>query len=71
MAFIKRQLKPFPVPEGVYEEANPGLTHAGIQPLPFHRLPTLPRETIEELCDEFRLNVFRAANIKPDDDIRF
>lgn len=59
---IETELKPFPVPDFVYEQVDPRPKQEGFKELPKHALKDLSVETLDKLCDEFRQEVFRKAN---------
>lgn len=53
MATIPLQLIPFDVPAVVLGQLPPGRREDGIRAAPQYRLEDLPKETVQELIDEF------------------
>ena len=65
MATIALTLKPFTVPNFVLVETPPVLKQDGAQQLPSIPLRDLPRETLEQLCAQFREGVMQKAGHIP------
>lgn len=65
MATIALTLKPFTVPNFVLVETPPGLKQDGPQQLPSIPLRDLPRETLEQLCAQFRESIMQKAGHIP------
>ena len=65
MATIALTLKPFTVPNFVLVETPPGLKQDGAQQLPSIPLRDLPRETLEQLCAQFRESIMQKAGHIP------
>lgn len=61
MATIALTLKPFTVPNFVLVETPPGLRQDGAHQLPSIPLRDLPRETLEQLCAQFRESIMQKA----------
>jgi hypothetical protein len=61
MATIQLELQPFKVPTGAIVKQKPGRRQDGFQPAQELPLSELPIETLEALCEEFTLAVFKAA----------
>lgn len=63
MAKTVIKLLPFDVPHLVYPAANVGSRSEGFIPKKGIPLSDLDGETLEEMCSEFRANVFKQAGI--------
>lgn len=61
MATIPLVLRPFAVPTYVSVEMPPGRKEDGPKPLPTFPLTQLPPEVLDQLCNQFRANVFAQA----------
>lgn len=57
---IEIDIIPFAVPTEVFVKKEVGLKQDGFQPLQRIPLHTLPIETLESLCDEFKKSVMNA-----------
>jgi hypothetical protein len=62
MTEIKQKLRPFMTPNFVSVEMPPRPRQEGLVEAPKFALAELDAETLSELCDEFRADVFRKAN---------
>ncbi len=60
-ATIEVKLKPFQVPNFVLTEAEAKPRQEGMQEVPKYSLAELDAETLEKLCDEFVISVFKKA----------
>lgn len=60
-ATLKIELQPFKVPDFVLAVEKPGLREEGISWAQSYPLSDLDVETLEALCDAFRVEVFRKA----------
>lgn len=65
MAELKLALVPFTVPNYVSLKMPPRPKQDGVQPLPSFALSEIDAGVLSDLCDEFRVEVFRKAG-KPD-----
>lgn len=65
MAEMKLKLQPFVTPNYVLAEMPPGLKQDGMKEVPKWPLTDLTAETVSDLCDEFRREVFKKAE-RPD-----
>lgn len=61
MATIPLVLRPFTVPNYVTVEMPPGRREEGLKPSPTFALTQLPPEVLDQLCNQFRMNVFDQA----------
>lgn len=69
MATLAMKLKPFMVPNFVMVEMPPRPRNEGMKGLPSFPLNELPVETLDDLCLQFRADVFAKAGKKdPDTD---
>lgn len=64
MATIQTKLKPFSTPNFVSIELPPRPRECGMIELPSIALKDLDEDTLSQLCEEFRQNVFRKAGKK-------
>lgn len=58
------KLKPWQVPNFVVQETTPGKRHDGFKECPSYSLDQVSAETLAELCDEFRREIFNKAGKK-------
>lgn len=58
---VELKLKPFQVPNYVFSEHPPILRQEGFQESPKFALNELSEESLSELCDQFRTDIFRKA----------
>lgn len=65
MAEMKLKLQPFVTPNYVLAEMPTGLKQDGMKETPKWALRDLSADTVSELCDEFRREVFKKAE-RPD-----
>lgn len=61
MTSIKIELAPFIAPDYVSIKGRNGLKQDGFRILPQYSLNELDEQTLSDLCDEFRMNVFLKA----------
>jgi hypothetical protein len=59
------ELRPFPVPEYAVMQMPPGRREDGMKALPKFPLNELGAEVLEQLCIQFRKDVFEAAGKEP------
>ena len=59
---IKLKINNFEVPTHVYQESKAGLRQTGLCTSPSWELCELELDTLSELCDQFRKDVFAKAN---------
>lgn len=59
MATMRINIVPFPVPTGVVLQQPPGRREDGFRPAQELPLSRLDRETVEQLCDEFKATVLQ------------
>lgn len=64
---LQIELQPFRVPNYVIAVGNPGKREDGFQEAPKYPLSDLSAETLEQMCREFRAEVFRKADKSPPD----
>ena len=65
---IKLKLKPLSVPNFVIAESRPSTRQEGWKESSSFPLSDLDAETLNEMCNEFRRNVFAKAGIEPPKD---
>jgi hypothetical protein len=58
MAKFEMEIIPFEVPVKVYLKTPPRKRQDGFQQVPTVKISDLPREALQELCDEFRRKIF-------------
>ena len=61
MATVTTKLKPWIVPNFVNQEVPPGKRQDGIHALPAIPLSEVDAQTLADMCDAFRAEVFRKA----------
>lgn len=61
MAKIVVELRPFGVPNFVTQVVLPGKRQEGIKEPRTHALSELDANTLSDMCDDFRLEIFRKA----------
>jgi len=61
MADIKVKLRPLMTPNYAIQEMPAGLKQDGLRELPKFALSELDAETLSDLCDEFRREIFTKA----------
>lgn len=65
---IKMDVLPFPVPDDVKIKVI-GLKQDGLKPLPTYPLSALDYDGLDQLCKDFRREVFKKAKIRDIDPI--
>lgn len=58
MAKFEMEIMPFEVPVKVYLKTPPRNRQEGLKQAPTVKISDLPKETLEELCAEFRRKIF-------------
>jgi hypothetical protein len=61
MGKITVELRPFNVPNFVLQVMAPGKRQDGVKEAPSYALSELDAGTLSEMCDDFRLEIFRKA----------
>lgn len=61
MSNIKVELRPFSVPNFVIQVMAPGKRQDGFKEAPSYALSELDADTLSEMCDEFRAEIFKKA----------
>ena len=61
---IKVKINNFDVPTEVYQQGQVGLRQNGFVTSPSWKLSELDEDTLSDLCDQFRKDVFKRANKK-------
>lgn len=59
MVTMNIKINPFPVPAGVTLQQPPGQREDGFRPAKEIPLDSLSRETVEQLCDEFKVSALQ------------
>jgi len=67
---MKIKLKPFNTPNFVIQEAAPKPRQEGFHEPPKYHLREIPEEDLDDLCNEFRAEIFRKAGKKDPDNSR-
>lgn len=62
---MKIKLKPFSTPNFVIMVTNPTTRQEGFKDAPSFALSEVDKETLEEMCAEFRKEVMRKAGYEP------
>ena len=58
---MRIELKPFNTPNFVIQKVAAGKKQDGFQEAPKYTLKEIPAETLDELCNEFRAEIFKKA----------
>ena len=54
---VELELQPFRIPNYVSTKSKPGLRQEGLKEVPKYAIEDLPVETLEALCEQFRLDI--------------